>query len=502
MTKTFPIRGAHLARAVFGLGSLGGVLASAYGCDPVPNPGTPVCEAGAFPQVVTALVPGNSLAQHLAVHEQHAYFLKENINCPRGCSATVSLHRVPLCGGPVENIGAPLSGAISASSTSLHELAVGGGYAYYISSPLARIRIADGTRSTLPIDAACAADMAANSSHVYVYDRCAQRIVRAAHGATTFQVFASAATGTSLALTPSAVFSSRGVAEVWRTPLDGSASTLVWNGGGGAAIVDLAADDSAVIAARSIPSPNGEASITRVPLNGAAPVDLGKALVQPRPGVQSVVAPDITVVEDGNAYFRALNTNNGVELRRAPTSGGPVSTVVRRAPNHFSAAGDRVYWTEEGGLFTALPQPAVPAGTAVDTAPLFARRYDGPGANEIILQIAASPDSSVVGIAYVTGPWSLGGPPQILSGERAAVAKWSADGSHVWSTALGDVGSQAACIGVDPSGIITAVADEFIPEALAIHRLRPDGTPLSVTRQPSDGIGTAECAVDATGAVY
>jgi hypothetical protein len=191
---------------------------------------------------------------------------------------------------------------------------------------------------------------------------------------------------------------------------------------------------------------------------------------------------------------------------------------ARHGVAHFddlAVRGDRVYWTENGDLFTTrIPQPEVPAGPEADGPPLWARRYDltppaNPG-NEAVgfedVRLLADGSAVVIGSS---GPVGIDLGDGAVAAYDHFVAKLSEAGDPVWSRQLTPRMTQFSCLGVTADQTIVAVANDPIADptsnetyALAIDKYRPDGTLLSETRESGGDWYQFKCNVDPGGNLF
>lgn len=457
------------------------------------------CDPALAPGTITMLTEGSRYPRHLAVDEDYVYFLGEEAFCggSGGCSVTGSLYRVPRCGGATEEIASSLD--LSRSPDPPNRLAVGGGYVYVLTRSLARVNGVDKTMTVFGPTGGCASNVVADDSYVYAYDRCQSQILRGTHSETALVPFSTANDGRLLALAPNAIFFDRGN-EIWRQDLVSSAAGSVYASAAG--LLDFAADDRALVLEEGESDP----MVRLVPLDSGAPTDLG-----PSGSISSsLLGPPETVwIEDGRAYYRHSGKYDVVDVSRVGTDGTDPKRVLRRASSDFVVRGDRLYWTEESGLYVArLPQPDVPAGPDADSPPMWTRRYGVADVNEFFTDVKLLPDGSafVVGTAGI-GDTNLGGGPIVPPPGQTDdfVARLSESGDLVWSTQITpDAATVTECLGVAPDQSITVVVKDypFGDAWLAIHRYLPDGTPLADTRESLFDWRNPMCDVDARGNVY
>ncbi len=450
--------------------------------------GVTFCGKPVLPGEIRTLVLPGSNAGHLFLEGQHVYFLSEQSQCARGCSSTGQLRRVPICGGSIEDVSQPFLRSGTTLVPSLHRLAFGGGHAYAISAALVRVNVQTKAQSTLAISADCAADVAANATHVYVYDRCGQQILRAAHNEVLLARFAQAGDGNHMALGPRNLYFELGN-DVRVQALDASASQPFY--AAGSRLVDLSADDRAVIVAHHAAS--DAATVTRVPVAGGAAQGLGTAFLSTAAS-SGMRAAETTVVQSGKVYFRQLGPQNVSQVTRVGSDGLGATGVLRRTTTDIAADGERMFWSEGGGVFTALPEPPLGTKPPTDFPPTWTNRYEEPQTQNRFYYMNLLPDGAMAVLGY-----SVGG----INGERAVLYKIRSDGTRDFTkefTIQG--GTQPACLAVDGSGTITAAVDEFFSGSLAIHRYGSSGTELPSFSEPGMATGSAECTADAAGNLY
>jgi hypothetical protein len=356
--------------------ALSGLLSAACG-PPIDPPDTPPddppsvpgdCSFGDAPpgtiRTLLSVDPGPSgqapTPTLLALNDKYLYFAREFSVCGFGrCVANGSAYRMPRCGGVVEDLG-PVLEPLPAPQ-GVVGVAVAGGYTYFLTSlALLRIREANKARSSIPLQFSCTSDVVANSTHVFVHDTCGHRILRAAHTDSVFSVFAETTADSwvgPLALAGGKLYFQRGI-EIWSQGLDGSPATRFYDtqvtrlADTQQTLFSLAADERAVIAVVLAPYDQVDRStrfaVRRIPVDGSAASELGVAL---RDGNNTDVA-----ISSGQAYFTRSGPDNAIEVARTPTNATNVTTVLRRGPTHLAVYGERLYWSEEGSIFTALPQ--------------------------------------------------------------------------------------------------------------------------------------------------
>jgi hypothetical protein len=271
--------------------------------------------------------------------------------------------------------------------------------------------------------------------------------------------------------------------------LDGVASQLFHTAG--ACLADLSADDRAVVLAHH--ANTDTATVSRRALTGGTAQDLGVAYSSTAAG-SGARAAETTAVAGGHVYFRQLGPQNVSQVTRVGSDGQGAIGALRRTATDLAADGERMFWSEGGGVFTALPQPPLGTTPPAGFVPAWANRYEEPQTQNRFHYMKLLPDGAIAVLGH-----SVGG----LNGERAVLYKLRADGTRDFTeefTIQG--GTQPACLAVDGGGTISAAVDEFFAGSLAIHRFSSTGAELPTIREPSVGSGTAECTADAAGNLY
>lgn len=235
-----------------------------------------------LPDEITALFPpgpefgpnthidqGTGYAAHLLLKDSYIYYVREwtvplSVFAPSYVRVGL-LYRVEAkCGGSVENLetgftetqAIPPNLDIITYPVGYNHIVSGDDYVYMVSNLLYRLDVRDRTHQAMNVVDWCISDVAANDDHVFVYDRCAGRILRGTHGEDRLDVFAELSThpgvptediGGFVAVGADLLCFSQGDT-VWTHALDStdpSASILQYTGRN--EVLGLACDDRAVI---------------------------------------------------------------------------------------------------------------------------------------------------------------------------------------------------------------------------------------------------------------
>jgi hypothetical protein len=154
---------------------------------------------------------------------------------------------------------------------------------------------------------------------------------------------------------------------------------------------------------------------------------------------------------------------------------------------------------------------------AADGAPIWARRFGGPGA-DLARAVRIAPDGDVVVLGEMSREVDFGGGPLEAAGNRdAVVLKLGPDGSYRWATRFGGTNDELALgLAVDPVGSVAVTgsfddkltfgADTVASAGLAdvfVAKLSPSGAPMWIrtfgAKEADLGVGLA---ADAAGNLY
>lgn len=495
------------------------------------------CSGGELLPDITILYPPDPWdpisSRHLVVKDSYIYFVKEWLR-PTGVmggpAVIGSLFRIEAkCGASAEDLELQSSFDFFTNGNvyppGLNKLVNSGDFVYWASNELYRVNVSDLSSTTLNIGDGCISDIAANDTYIYVYDRCNREIVRGLHGQNNLELFTAAGTEGLLTIGNDAVYFSSGT-DIRRKSFDASPAAPFYSARG--KVLGLNSDERAVVVVRDCqPWISGDetacefmgstanATVTVVPQDGSAPQDVG-TMVSSNWSTAGILSRDrftdffpswITPIKDGQVYIREVDEKNVTRVTRIKIDTNVREPVLRRSYSFMDIQGERMFWTEGGGILTALPQVTVPAGPETDTmTPLWTRSVKK---NFSFVNAALSPDNSILLMGVPSGEVEILDQTLMTPYSdytQTLLVKLTDQGQYAWSQFISpEVDSQPLCITVDPSGRISAVIEDFSGDQFVFYRFEPDGTeigePISITsrgRYP----GYSGCNLDTEGNFY
>lgn len=474
-------------------------------------------------------------AGHLLVKDSYIYFVREWI-MPIQPSRASQLSRVgwlyrmeAKCGAMVEDLGLgwiptltlvpPSTNLPYGNAAGFNHLVSGGDFVYLVSDQLYRLDTRDLSHQRMNIDAGCTSDIAANDDEVFVYDWCNQQIRRALHGQNTLRIFSEVDSENLIGDDYESSYPMQGFIAVGTDSLYYSQGNIVWKHALDSTdptasiplftarqeVLALACDDRAVIVVHdhikatyqeeylengcATRHPCEWATVTRVPLDGGEPEDISTMVPGSWPTSGSYQFSDHTIhgwmtpIQDGQVYVRELDDNNVAQVVRIGTDGSGRTPFLRRSNSFLVVDGERLYWTEQGGLFTSMPQSPIPAGPSSSVEPRWVAT-SGYGKS------ASTPDNGVV----------------LISGNNSYIedvnlVKLSAAGVHEWTAQVADNLNEPLCLAVDGEGRITAVTQDTSP-TITFHRFEPEGTLIGTALQKQNELHYDDCQGDKEGNIY